>query len=57
MNLTRDQLSADCGVSPSTIRNLEFNTHAVSYIAVASIAEALGLEIELMDIDAPQEID
>ena len=57
MGLTREQLSWDAGVAAATIRNLELNTHNITYNKLALIVEALGMELELMDIDAPQEID
>ena len=57
MGLTREQLSWDAGVAAATIRNLELNTHNITYNKLALICEALGMELELMDIDAPQEID
>lgn len=50
-NLTREQLSWEADVAPSTIRNLEYNTHNITYVKLAKIVEALGMEIELMDID------
>ncbi len=50
-NLTREQLSWEADVAPSTIRNLELNTHNITYVKLAKIVEALGMEIELMDID------
>jgi len=57
MGLTREQLSWDAGVAAATIRNLELNTHNITYAKLALIVGALGMELELMDIDAPQEID
>tara|TARA_R110000823_G_scaffold46624_2_gene119202 strand:+ start:57 stop:287 length:231 start_codon:yes stop_codon:yes gene_type:complete len=57
MGLTREQLSWDAGVAAATIRNLEMNSHNITYNKLALIVEALGMELELMDIDAPQEID
>jgi transcriptional regulator with XRE-family HTH domain len=57
-NLTREQLSWEADVAPSTIRNLELNTHNITYVKLAKIVEALGMEIELMDIDdASSQID
>tara|TARA_R110000822_G_scaffold126630_2_gene261835 strand:- start:537 stop:692 length:156 start_codon:yes stop_codon:yes gene_type:complete len=44
-------LSWEADVAPSTIRNLEYNTHNITYVKLAKIVEALGMEIELMDID------
>jgi transcriptional regulator with XRE-family HTH domain len=55
-NLTREQLSWEADVAPSTIRNLELNTHNITYVKLAKIVEALGME--LMDIDdASSQID
>tara|TARA_R110000796_G_scaffold213838_1_gene329875 strand:- start:282 stop:437 length:156 start_codon:yes stop_codon:yes gene_type:complete len=51
-------LSWEADVAPSTIRNLELNTHNITYVKLAKIVEALGMEIELMDIDdASSQID